>query len=205
MSRTIVFRAKMFRPVMASVLVACLLMALSSCSQFTQKHASPALPDQRGLACCWQSLEQLEIDSHNKKLTLSSAVAVEHNKLTLVVLDPLARRIFTITQQNNAIVIDKASGVTQELPINWLLIGFYLRHLPEKDWAFKGSDWQLQHQGDQTRLLESGQLRITMNTINDNVSSATNPTSETVLIYHHLDFKVKVTTLSKQLLSRPPL
>ena len=177
------------------------LITLSGCAHFLNytKGTEPLLPDTANLPCCWQALEQLEIEFQGTTLSMSSIIAVHNKELTVVILGPLGRRIFTVTQRGKNVQVEKFAGIKRYFPVKWLLIGIYLRYMPISGWKSENSDWVIKS-GDSYVLLEQNkQEKVILtkvieerNTSND--SSKENPTAR--LDYPDLKLRVNITTLS---------
>ena len=177
------------------------LITLSGCAHFLNytKEAESLLPDTANLPCCWQALEQLEIEFQGTTFSMSSIIAVHNKELTVVILGPLGRRIFTVTQRGKNVQVEKSAGIKRYFPVKWLLIGIYLRYMPISGWKSENSDWVIKI-GDSYVLLEQNkQEKVILtkiieerNTRND--SSKENPTAR--LDYPDLKLRVDITTLS---------
>ncbi|TFH10380.1 MAG: DUF3261 domain-containing protein [Nitrosomonadales bacterium] len=187
---------------MCHCLILLSLIVLSSCAHFANhtRNTDPLLPDTASLPCCWQALEQLEIEFQEKKLSMSSVIAVHNKKLTVVILDPLGRRGFTIIQQGDNIQIEKPAQIQKDFPVKWLLIGIYLRYMPDSGWSFEHSNWGIKR-GDNYVLLEQNKREkviLTEAITQQNIlkhSPQKNLTSQ--LEYPDLKLKVNITTLSR--------
>lgn len=73
--------------------------------------------------------EKLAIDYQVKHFALSSVIAIYDNQLTVVMLNPLGKRIFSIIQQGDHVRVEKSDLIKKDLPVEWLLIGVYLRYV----------------------------------------------------------------------------
>ena len=132
-------------------LITCLfLLLLVSCA--LQPFSPPAadlatlpLPDSSELPCCWQAQESLEIDYRGQQHKLTSVMLVEEAGLTLLVLDPLGRKLVTVTQRGSKITERLASDAA-ELPIKSLLPAVYLAHMNQQRWALNQSPWSVGEQ-----------------------------------------------------------
>ncbi|MBQ0712022.1 MAG: DUF3261 domain-containing protein [Porticoccus sp.] len=173
------------------------LLGCESTGRRTDAEKLP-LPEVAALACCWQSLERLDVTIDGNQMMLSSATAVTKDKLTVVILDPLGRRWMTITQRNGEIEIDQSPEVNVKLPVKWLILGIYLRNMTGNDWRFPGSNWVVERRGEQ-RLLKLGS-KVQIRLIEDNKNSENQYDSLVELRYLELNLVVKITTLSRQFL-----
>ena len=187
---------------MCRCLIILSLMALSGCAQFVNytKNTEPLLPDTASLPCCWQALEQLEIEFQEETLFMSSVIAVHNNKLTMVILDPLGRRVFTVIQQGNNIKIEKSTAIQKDFPVKWLLIGIYLRYMPVSGWSSENSDWVIKR-GDNYVLLEQNKREkvILTKVILEKSTRSDSPKKNLSarLDYPDLKLRVNITTLSR--------
>ena len=134
-------------------LIACLLLALPlGCAlqptpPAAANLASLPLPDSSELPCCWQAQESLAIDYRGQRHTLTSVMAVEAAGLTLVVLDPLGRKLLTVTQRGSEVTEQLASDAG-ELPVKSLLPAVYLAHMNQQRWVLDQSPWSIGEQDD---------------------------------------------------------
>lgn len=142
-------------------LIACVLLLPLSCALPGKPAnlASLPLPDSSELPCCWQSQESLEIDFRNQRHQLSSVMAVEKTGLTLIVFDPLGRKLLTVTQ-HGAEVKKQVLQAADELPVHWLLPAIYLAHMNRQRWSMDQSPWSVDEQD--SRLVLSFRQRPTV-------------------------------------------
>ena len=177
------------------------LITLSGCAHFLNytKETEPLLPDTANLPCCWQALEQLEIEFQGTTFSMSSIIAVHNKELTVVILDPLGRRIFTVTQRGKNVQVEKSAGIKRYFPVKWLLIGIYLRYMPISGWKSENSDWVIKS-GDSYVLLEQNkQEKVILTKVIEegNTSNDSSKESSTArLDYPDLKLRVNITTLS---------
>lgn len=183
-------------------LIALCLIVLSGCALLVNhtRGTDPLLPDTASLPCCWQALEQLEIEFQGKKLSMSSVIAVHNKKLTVVILDPLGRRVFTVIQQGSNIQIEKSAQIQKDFPVRWLLIGIYLRNMPDSGWSFKHSNWVIKREDNYVLLEQDKREKVILtgavaqkSTLSD--SPKQNLTAR--LQYPDLKLRVNITTLSR--------
>jgi hypothetical protein len=179
------------------------LIVLSSCAQLVghTKSTDPLLPDTANLPCCWQALEQLEIEFQGKQLTMSSVTAVQNNKLTVVILDPLGRRIFTIIQQGSDVQIEKSAQIQKDFPVKWLLIGIYLRNMPDSGWSFERSNWVIKRDANYVLLEQDNQKRVILTEVVPQESVLNHTPRQgltTQLQYPDLKLKINITTVSRR-------
>ena len=167
---------------------------MTGCASLTEyfKPATPLLPNTASLPCCWQVLEQLEIEFRGKQLTLSSVTAINAEQLTVVILDPLGRRVFAIIQQGNNVRVEKSNLIKEELPVDWLLVGVYLRYMPDDGWLFKGSHWHVNRDGEYNRLMQNNKTKVIL------FESIALDDTTVQLQYPDLKLNVNITTLLRQ-------
>jgi len=199
-----------------------LLLLLSSCAN-TQKIAileSLPLPDHKNISCCWQIQQQLSITYDDINIDLQAVIALTKNqksqpKLTLVLLDPLGRRLLSIDNTLGKINVVAAPGGKMELPAKFLLSSIYLAYWPQENWheALANSPWNLIERTAGKRTLTYQKKSIidilrtpaTPSASNRNISEPKQvPKSvpkigEHIKIKHYLkNFKVDIYTLTRQ-------
>lgn len=130
-------------------LITCLLLLPLGCALQVKPAnlATLPLPDSSELPCCWQSQESIEIDYRNERQQLTSVLAVEKAGLTLIVFDPLGRKLLTVKQQGAEIEKQLLQGPV-DLPVEWLLPAVYLTHMNRQRWPASQSPWSIGQQGD---------------------------------------------------------
>ena len=129
---------------------------ISACSstQHIGSLTTLPLPDTTAVHCCWQALQQLEINREGKKYSLQAALALTQEapgpQLTLILLDSLGRRLVSVRDNNDPnqqlrIHQQAAAGVAKKLPGRFLLAAVYLAYWPDSGWqqALADSDWAL--------------------------------------------------------------
>lgn len=184
-------------------LIIIVFSVITGCAQLTGyfRTASPLLPNTTSLPCCWQVLEQLEIEFQGEQLTLTSVTAVNDDKLTVVILDPMGRRIFAIIQQGDNVKVEKSDLVKESLPVEWLLIGVYLRHMPDDGWSFEHSSWTVERNGIHVLLMQENmtKVRLVESVVLADVTDNTSSQGITAqLQYPELKLNVNITTLLRQ-------
>lgn len=128
-------------------LISCLLLLPLSCT-LPVKPANLAtlpLPDASALPCCWQSQESLQIDYRDQQHRLTSVLAVEKTGLTLIVFDPLGRKLLAVKQQG-AEIEEQLFHESSDLPVQWLLPAVYLAHMNQQRWSTDHSPWSVGEQ-----------------------------------------------------------
>lgn len=174
-----------------------IIVILTGCLSSESQRHSLLLPslDASQLLCCWQSQELLVIDWRGYHLELSSVLATAEGSLISVIFDPLGQRVVTINQNGTDVSIDAASQLPDGLPINWLLLGIYLRYVPIASWRFTGSDWQAHETGNLRTLSVGGEAVI--ESLTERVSKGADNNEVSELYFSILDMKVQVTVLSR--------
>ena len=175
-------------------LIVAIFCALAGCASLATyfKAPPPALPNTASLPCCWQVLEQLDIEYQGERLTLSSVIVINDNQLTVVILDPLGRRIFSIIQQGDHIQVEKSDLIKMDLPVEWLMIGIYLRYMPVDGWLFKSPDWSLKNDSEYLLLMQNEQVKVIL------FKPIVLGGSSSLLRYPDLKLNVNITTLLRQ-------
>ena len=178
------------------------LSVLSGCAQFGNytRNTEPLLPDTANLPCCWQATEQLEIEFQEKKLSVSSVIAVHNEKLTVVILDPLGRRVFTVIQQGENIQIEKSAAIEKDFPVKWLLIGIYLRYMPVSGWSSENSDWVVKSGDNYVLLKQNNRKKVILTKVIAEKSTRSDSPEKNLtarLDYPDLKLSVNITTLSR--------
>ncbi|MGI9292610.1 MAG: DUF3261 domain-containing protein [Pseudomonadales bacterium] len=107
--------------------------------------ATLPLPDSAQLPCCWQSEDALVIDYRNERHHLTSVMAVDRAGLTLIVFDPLGRKLLLVKQQGDEIK-EKLFIESDALPIQWLLPAIFLAHMRHDRWLLQQSPWSVEMQ-----------------------------------------------------------
>lgn len=186
---------------MCKQLIFFLIIALSGCTLSGNSFNSRKqldLPSASTLPCCWQTYEKLDLLYSDRHFSLMAATVVRNNKALIVILDPLGRRLLTITQKDKTITIDKAPEITEAFPAKLLLLGFYLRHLPQAMWQLEDTGWTLLHQNNMKRLIHDNKLYIQVS--NDTSLAPPSSAPNTVIWYPEQKLQITVTTLSRELL-----
>ena len=181
-----------------------LFLFITSCSSFHGKfiESKILLPDPNSLPCCWQIRETVEIISNSKQISLSSVTVISENKLVVVIFDPLGRKLLNISQTGRHISIEKEKEITLELPVKLLLLGIFLRDMPNSEWSFKRSNWLVERSGDKKILKHANRTVISLTEVNSPLEKLPENIFEnqkiSSLYYHDLDLDVEITRLEKQ-------
>jgi hypothetical protein len=153
------------------------------------------LPSSNSLPCCWQAVEQLELDYVGHQFSLTAATAVLESGLTVVIFDPLGRRLYTIVQKDNAYSVEKDVDVPTNLPVSWLLLGVFLREMPIVGWDFLHSNWTFINEGNQQVLMRDNRPSIRLLVEDNSVEQQAKPVW---VQYEEINLKLKIMTLSRQ-------
>ena len=181
-----------------------LSLFITSCVHFNGKiiEREVLLPDPGNLPCCWQVTEKLEIKSNSKVIALSSVTVIIDNKLVVVILDSFGMKLLDISQTGRHVKVEKEIEMTKELPIKWLLLGIFLRDMPDSGWSFIGSNWIVKRSGDKKTLNQKNRIIISMTEEPAQQEKSLDNLSENSLIsnfhYHDLNLDVKITRLEKK-------
>lgn len=175
-------------------LIVVFFCALAGCASLGTYFKAPplVLPNTESLPCCWQVHEKLDIVYQGERIALSSVIVINDNQLTVVILDPLGRRIFSIIQQSDHIQVEKSDLIKEYLPVEWLLIGVYLRYMSEDGWSFKGSVWSVNKDREHVLLMLNNKIKVVL------FNPVTQDEAVTQLQYPDLKLNVKITTLLRQ-------
>ena len=183
------------------IIILCILVI--SCSSFKTKFVEykELLPDPSYLPCCWQLREKVEIISNSNRISLSSAIVISENKLVVVIFDPLGKKLLNISQIGRSVEVEKGEGITLELPIELLLLGIFLRDMPNSGWSFEGSNWFVKKSGDKKILRHANRTVLSLIEVNSPLEKLTENKLESRkisnLYYHDLDLRVEITRLKK--------
>ncbi len=134
-----------------------MLMLLAGCSQMrvSTLETLPLPADQSG-NCCWQVLQQLDIEYQARHYQLTAALAQSVDTTSLVLLDPLGRRVLSISKQGEKLDIYKAPELPQDLPARFLLASSLLAWWPEGDLQqalLVQTEWQLKAVAEGRQLI----------------------------------------------------
>ncbi|MFL0796645.1 MAG: DUF3261 domain-containing protein [Cellvibrionaceae bacterium] len=119
------------------------LLILTSCvSRDVITLKKLPLPASTQAICCWQALQQLEISYKEEKHTLLVAAATQSEKLSLVAMGPLGRKLLSIEKNGSDIVTHRAPEIPKEINSHFLLSIFYLSWWPNEQWKLP-PEWKL--------------------------------------------------------------
>ncbi|KJS09331.1 MAG: hypothetical protein VR73_02490 [Gammaproteobacteria bacterium BRH_c0] len=121
---------------------------------------------------------------------MTAAVAVQDGTLTVVLFDPLGRRIATLVHsEGEAQTLSAPPGWPPELS-HQLLLGLYLHHLPPSQWRFPDEGWSIAHDASH-RTLNYHQHQLVQ------LQYQGGGDSERSLRFIGQDMSVRITTLSR--------
>lgn len=116
--------------------IALLALIASGCvSRQVQTLADLPLPATPASNCCWQALQQLHINYQQQNYQLTGALAQTRAGITLVLLDPLGRRLLSVQKQgDDALQTWRSPELPEGLPERFLLASSMLVWWPLADW-----------------------------------------------------------------------
>ncbi|HSC81653.1 MAG TPA: DUF3261 domain-containing protein [Chitinolyticbacter sp.] len=141
------------------MLVLLALLTLGCASRQVQTLAELPLPATPAGNCCWQAVQQLEIHYGEQDYRLTGALAQTKTGATLVLLDPLGRRLLSVQQQGGQLQRWRAPELPEGLSEHFLLASSMLVWWPLADWQAAlpaSSPWQIRRAGDQRILNHNG-------------------------------------------------
>ena len=115
------------------------------------------LPAAAGEGCCWQASQQLEIRYQDQVFNLNAALARTQQGASLVLLDPLGRRLLSIRQQGAELEVWRSPEMPADLPERFLLASSMFVWWPLAEWRhLQGSDWSIVADTDRRELYYRG-------------------------------------------------
>jgi len=147
------------------LLFTCLLVVFASgcATRQVQTLANLPLPADQSGNCCWQALQQLDITYDKQNYKLTGALAQTRTGVTLVLLDPLGRRLLSVTKQGATINSYRSPELPAGLPERFLLASSMLVWWPLVDWqsSLTGkTGWQISRTGNERILSYRGQTMV---------------------------------------------
>lgn len=173
-----------------------LLGILSGCNilQVSNPVQRLPLPNPEALTCCWQSVEQVRVSTPDSERDFTVAVAYDEEKLTVVVLDILGRRLVTI-------IHDGGEPRTLDAPARWpaalsrkILVAIYMHHLTPEQWQLESPDWVIRENSTHKSLTYRGREQVRLDYLSDSSSF------DRVLTYSGRDIRLHIRTLSRTML-----
>ena len=171
-----------------------LIGLLSGCvSRQVQTLAELPLPATPAINCCWQALQQLEIRYGEEDYPLTGALAQAKSGVTLVLLDPVGRRLLSVQQQGTELETYRSPELPDGLPERFLLASSLLVWWPLADWktALQASpEWTLTTSDTSRVLSHRGRVIIRADysssaAVINGMTKQTSP-SEQVVVQHQL-------------------
>ncbi len=150
---------------LAAALCLIWLLALGGCaSHKVDGLGGLPLPTASSGHCCWQALQQLELDygrgDSRQHYTLNAALAQTRAGISLVLLDPFGRRLLSLQQDGKGeLQTYRAPELPESLPARFLLASSLLAWWPLADWQqtlASDKHWQLKLDGDGRQLSYRG-------------------------------------------------
>jgi hypothetical protein len=191
------------------VLVLCALLITTGCASRPHYPLQDLpLPAASGAGCCWQATQQLEIHYRQAVHRLGAALARTAEGASLVLLDPMGRRLFSIRQRNTTLETWRSPEMPEGLPERFLLASSMLAWWPLTEWQVSATgEWSLVT-GTRTRQLRyrgAPLLTITYSPSSRSpaagIDSTTVVRNETVLLEHHkTPLRITVVTTHWELL-----
>ncbi len=119
-------------------------------------------------------------------------MAVTKTGLTLLVLDPLGRKLLTVTQRGSE-VTEQLAGDAGELPVRSLLPAVYLAHMHQQLWDLDQSQWSVGKQGNNLILYFRQRPNVTVEGYTD--GNAPTAGKQRVVRFVEHDVTLTITTL----------
>lgn len=179
-------------------LLAVMLLTLAGAgcvSRQVQTLADLPLPATPAANCCWQALQQLEIRYQEQTFSLTGALAQTKEGVTLVLLDPLGRRLLSVQKQGDKLQTWRSPELPDGLPERFLLASSMLVWWPLADWQTalqQTPEWQLTSGANNRVLSYRGQPVINVVygplpvSVVEGMTVKSITRAETVLLQHQL-------------------
>jgi len=185
-----------------------LALGVSGCvSRQVQTLADLPLPATPASNCCWQALQHLQINYQQQNFQLTGALAQTRSGLTLVLLDPLGRRLLSVQKQGDALQTWRSPELPEGLPEHFLLASSMLVWWPLADWqtALQSSpEWRVSSTADKRVLSHRGRSIISASygpapvSVVAGMTQKTVGQAEVVVLQHQLQ-SMTITIATKQL------
>lgn len=158
------------------LVISLLMLVVSGCvSRQVQSLADLPLPAAHSQNCCWQAMQQLEIRYREQTYKLTGALVQTRTGVTLVLLDPLGRRLLSIQKEGETFQTWRSPELPSDLPERFLLASSMLVWWPLADWQIA-----LQ-QTPEWRLTSSASSRVLSHRGRDILSATYGPTPVSVV------------------------
>lgn len=122
------------------------LVASGCVSRQVQNLTDLPLPAAQSGNCCWQAVQQLQIRYQQQTYPLTGVLAQSASGVTLVLLDPVGRRLLSVQKQGDELHTWRAPELPEGLPERFLLASSMLVWWPLADWQTalqQSPEWQL--------------------------------------------------------------
>ncbi len=194
--------------VIRQLAIALLTLAAGGCvSRQVQTLADLPLPATPAANCCWQALQHLDIRYQAQAYQLTGALAQTKNGVTLVLLDPLGRRLLSVQKQGDKLQTWRSPELPDGLPERFLLASSMLVWWPLADWQAalqSAPDWQLASTANSRVLSYRGRSLISVSygptpvSVVDGMTQKTVDKREVVLFQHQLQ-SMEITIATERL------
>ncbi len=107
--------------------------------------------------CCWQAMQQLDIRYGERDIQLNAALARTAQGASLVLLDPVGRRMFSVSASatvGGGSTLDtwRSPELPMELPERFLLASSMLVWWPLAEWQSPGDGWSVTAENGQRHI-----------------------------------------------------
>jgi len=181
---------------MRLLVIGLLTLMVSGCvSREVQSLADLPLPAAQAGNCCWQVLQRLDIRYGEQTYKLTGALVQAKTGVTLVLLDPLGRRLLSIQKEGETLQTWRSPELPDGLPERFLLASSMMVWWPLADWQAvlqQTPDWQLTN-GTNNRVLSyrgrpiiSATYGATPVSVVNGMTEQTVAHAEAVLLQHQL-------------------
>lgn len=152
--------------------------------------------------CCWQLLQSISINNDGNTADLQGVLLQQQAQLSLILLDPMGRRLATITNTADTVTLETNAEIDAKIPDRLLIAAVYLTYWPEQSWqhTLHNSPWTLQ----QTHA-NSGQINRHLSYNNRVIISVDNAqlhgpkVNQVSALHHHLlPLSASITTHQRQ-------
>lgn len=117
----------------------------SACATLKSPDLSTlVLPAPSATTCCWQAVDKVELTHNRQRFVLQTVTAVQQQSIVLVVLDPLGRKIISVTQEGDVVRLQRFADLPKGVPVQWLYPIVILSHAKVESWNLSQTPWVLQ-------------------------------------------------------------
>jgi len=181
---------------MRLLVISLLTLVVSGCvSRQVQSLTDLPLPTAHSQNCCWQAMQQLEIRYGEETYKLTGALVQANTGVTLVLLDPLGRRLLSIQKEGETVQTWRSPELPSDLPERFLLASSMLVWWPLADWQIalqQTPEWQLSSSATSRVLSHRGRAILSATygptpvSVVNGMTEQTVAHAETVLLQHQL-------------------